>query len=79
MYPKGANLEASAYFNEIMIKRCATEAIRPIKAIIIHSFIDGFTHTEGKNKEIIKSPTTLVNNSVNKELSEVLSFLVIMK
>ena len=62
-----------------MIKRCATEAIRPIIAIIIHSFSVGLTQTEGINKLIIASPTTPVNKSVKSELSEVLNFLVITK
>ena len=62
-----------------MIKRCATEAIRPIMAIIIHSFKVGLTQTEGINKLIIASPTTPVNKSVRSELSEVLSLRVITK
>ena len=36
VYPNGANLEASAYLRDKIIKRCATDAIRPIKAIKIH-------------------------------------------
>ena len=77
--PRGANLEASAYLSDKMIKRCATEAIRPIIAIIIHSFKVGLTQTEGINTLIIASPTTPVNKSVRSELSEVLSFRVITK
>ena len=77
--PKGANLEASAYLSDKMIKRCATEAIRPIIAIIIHSFGVGLTQTEGINTLIIPNPTTPVNKSVKSELSEVLSFRVITK
>ena len=53
-----------------MIKRWATEAIRPIIAIIIHSFKVGLIQTEGINTLIINSPTTPVNNSVSSELSE---------
>ena len=77
--PKGANLEASAYFNDNIRKRCATAAIRPINAIKNHSVRDGLTQTEGTNKLIIAKPTKLVNNKVKKELSDVLNFLVIIK
>ena len=76
VYPKGANLEASAYLSDNIRKRCATEAIRPIIAIIIHSFGVGLIQTEGINKLIIANPTTPVNKSVKSELSEVLNFLV---
>ena len=79
VYPKGANLEASAYLSDKIKKRCATEAIRPIIAIIIHSFKDGLTQTEGINKLIIARPTTPVNKRVKRELSEVLNFRVITK
>ena len=79
VYPKGANLDASAYLSDIIINKWATEAIRPIKAIIIHSFREGLTQTYGVKTLIIKSPSTLVNKSDNKELSEVLNFLIIIK
>ena len=79
VYPKGASLDASAYFNDKIIKRCATEAIKPIIAIINHSLRLGLTHTDGINILNMSNPTTPVNNSVKSELSEVLSFLVITK
>ena len=61
------------------MKRCATEAIKPIIAIINHSFGEGLIQTEGKNILIIMVPTTPENNNVKRELSDVLSFLVIIK
>ena len=55
------------------------DAIRPIRAIMTHSFKVGLIQIEGINIVIIKSPTTLVNKRVKRELSEVLNFLVIIK
>ena len=62
-----------------MIKRWATEAIRPIIAIIIPSFVVGLTQTEGINKLNIASPTTPVNKSGKSLLSQGLNFRVITK
>jgi len=79
VYPNGANLDASAYLSDNIKKRCATEAIKPIIAIINHWFDVGLTQTAGIKRLIMIVPTTPDNNNVKRGLSDVLNFLVIIK
>ena len=61
------------------MKRCATEAIKPIKAIKIHWFEVGLIQTVGINKLIITVPIKPDNKSVRSGLSEVLNLRVIIR
>ena len=55
------------------------QANKPIPAIIDHWVNVGFIQTKGIKKLTITAPTKPVIKSVNKGLSELLNFLVIIK
>ena len=76
---KGANFDASAYFNESIKSKCPIIAKIPIEAIKYHWLDVGWIQTNGIAKEIITTPVKPVNKSVNRGLSEVLSLGVISK
>ena len=76
-YPKGANLEASAYLNESISKIWPKHAKIPINANQDHCVKVGFIQTTGTRKDAIIAPTIPVNKSVNNGLSVEWSFLVI--
>ena len=78
-YDNGANLEASAYLSDNIRNKWPMQAKMPIKAIIDHCEGLGLTHIKGITPETATKPTTPVNNKVNKGLSEVLNFRVIIK
>ena len=75
----GANLEASAYLRDNIKNKCPIQANIPIAAIMDHWFKLGLTHTNGITLDMIMTPTTPVNNKVNKGLSDVLSLRVIIR
>ena len=75
----GANLEASAYLSDNMRNKCPMQAKTPIEAIMDHCERLGLIHIKGITPETATSPTTPVNNKVNKGLSEVLNLRVIIK
>ena len=76
-YPKGANLDASAYLNESISKIWPKQAKIPIKANQDHWTNVGVIQTIGTRNDAIIAPTTPVNKSVNSGLSVEWSFLVI--
>ena len=75
-YPKGANLEASAYLKESIKNKWPMEAKKPRANIIYHSVIVGWTQTEGIIIDPIMAPTMPVNKSVKRGWSELCNFLV---
>ena len=77
-YPKGANLDASAYCKEYIRRMCPIHAIRPIKASNDHCDEVGCIQTVGTTNEAIMNPTTPVKSKVNNGLSVECSFLVII-
>ena len=79
VYPSGANLEASAYLSDRIRKRWPMHANTPIAAIIDHWFKVGLIQTKGIINETITAPTKPVIKSVNKGLSDLLNFRVIIK
>ena len=68
-YPKGANLEASAYFNEQIKRMCPRQAKIPIIESHNHCIDVGLTQTIGTKNDDTVAPTIPVNKSVNNGLS----------
>ena len=78
-YPRGANLEASAYFRDNIKNKWPRQANIPIKANNDHWLKVGLIQTTGTKKEATTAPTTPVNNKVNKGLSELCNLRVIIR
>ena len=78
-YPKGANLEASAYLKERMSNKWPIEAKKPIASIIYQSVRVGWTHTKGIIADPMIAPTRRVNRRVKSGWSALCSFLVTIK
>ena len=53
-YPKGASLEASAYFKESIKKKCPRHAKIPIRESHNHCVFEGLVQTIGTKKDVTK-------------------------